>query len=114
MSRRDWFVDERGAANLSPPARRAVTPTISVTRRSGSVLVKSCEGVERHSESTAFSDCGVILRRYRTGLITREPTASSAGRKAANIASFSYVPTIAPPDPAKFALAPHARAASTI
>ena len=26
-------------------------------------------------------DCAVILRRYSTGLITREPTASSAGRK---------------------------------
>ena len=48
------------------------------------------------------------------GFITATPIALPAAVSLPNMASSSYVPTIAPPEPAKFAVAPTARAMCTI
>src|ERR1039458_8232620 len=48
------------------------------------------------------------------GLITATTIGLPAAVSLPNMASSSYVPTIAPPDPAKFAVAPTARAIWTI
>jgi len=84
-------------------------------------LRHSCFGI-RHSEHGLFKNVDARTEQDRieatwcqmTGLITSIPIARSFSWRRLYIASSSYVPTMAPPEPENLALAPTERAASTI
>lgn len=71
------------------------------------------EGCPEHL-GLPYEDGKASLDGSTLGTIVRDPISPIAQVSFRSIASPSYVPTIAPPEPANFAVAPHARAVSTI